>query len=255
MPKVVVRKGYRCQPGKRREVLTALQRIDAAAAEVGYPRGRYLLVETRAPGEPDLEVEFTFESYAEMEQLERRMREHVARYMRDGGSTGQEFLIEPSATRHLLSLDDGVATTSTAPAAASTTQQSRRPTGTSSPAQSTPPTRAGAPGPAGAAGTAAVPASRAAQPQGQRSIARTDEPPAWMDDDEEDFDESDLPEPDVPPPPEIPPEMSTDQFRSRQIAAARAALANAERTVNLQPRGGQGGSRNRPADQGTDERG
>ena len=79
MPKIVVRKSYRCQPGRRREVLTALQKMDAAVAEAGYPRGRYVLVETRAPGEPDLEVEFTFESYAEMERLDRAMRERRAR--------------------------------------------------------------------------------------------------------------------------------------------------------------------------------
>lgn len=111
MPRVVVRKSYRCQPGKRRDVLAALQRIDAAAAEAVYPRGRYVLVETRAPGEPDLEVEFTFESYAEMERLERAMRERVARFLRDagdGGSTGQEHLLEPSATKHLLLVEEGV---------------------------------------------------------------------------------------------------------------------------------------------------
>src|SRR5688572_33345435 len=102
MPRIVVRKSYRCQPGKRRDVLTALQKMDAAVAEAGYPRGRYVLAETRAPGEPDLEVEFTFESYAELERLERAMRERLARYIRDGGATGQELLLEPSATKHLL---------------------------------------------------------------------------------------------------------------------------------------------------------
>ncbi len=106
MPKVVVRKGYRCLPGKRRELFGALQRVDAVATAAGWPRGRYLFVETKAPGEPDLEVEFTFESYAEMEQLERRLREHMARAARDVGSAGQEFLLEPSATRYLLLLED-----------------------------------------------------------------------------------------------------------------------------------------------------
>ena len=42
VPKIVVRKSYRCQPGKRREVLAALQKMDAAGAEAGYPRGRYV---------------------------------------------------------------------------------------------------------------------------------------------------------------------------------------------------------------------
>ena len=97
-----MRKSYRCQPGKRREVLAALQKMDAAGAEAGYPRGRYVYVETRSPGEPDLEVEFTFESYAELERLERAMRERLARYIREGGATGQELLLEPSATKHLL---------------------------------------------------------------------------------------------------------------------------------------------------------
>src|SRR5688500_5534967 len=109
MPKIVVRKSYRCQPGKRREVLAALQKMDAAGAESGYPRGRYVLVETRAPGEPDLEVEFTFESYADLERLERQMRERLARYLREGGASGQELLLEPSATKHLLLVDAPVA--------------------------------------------------------------------------------------------------------------------------------------------------
>ena len=106
MPRIIVRKGYRCLPGKRREVLAALQRVDEAAAGAGWPRGRYLFVETRAPGEPDLEVEFAFESYAEMERLERRLREHLARAAREVALAGQEHLLEPSATRHLLLLDE-----------------------------------------------------------------------------------------------------------------------------------------------------
>jgi hypothetical protein len=114
MPRVVVRKAYCCRPGKRREVLAALQRVDEAGAASGWPRGRYVFVETRAPGEPDLEVEFTFESYAEMERLERRLREHLARTARDhAGPAGQEqlldLLLEPSATRYLILLDSAVA--------------------------------------------------------------------------------------------------------------------------------------------------
>jgi hypothetical protein len=124
MPRIIVRKGYRCLPGKRREVLAALQRVDDAAAGAGWPRGRYLFVETRAPGEPDLEVEFAFESYAEMERLERRLREHLARAAREVALAGQEHLLEPSATRHLLLLDEPAARAApasppaTAPAAA-----------------------------------------------------------------------------------------------------------------------------------------
>src|SRR5918999_58526 len=114
MPRIVVRKSYRCQPGKRREVLAALQKMDAVGAEAGYPRGRYVYVETRAPGEPDLEVEFTFESYAELERLERAMRERLARYLREGGATGQELLLEPSATKHLLLVEAPAAASSAA---------------------------------------------------------------------------------------------------------------------------------------------
>jgi hypothetical protein len=109
MPRVVVRKGYRCLPGKRRELLTALQRLDAVATAAGWPRGRYLFVETRSPGEPDLEVEFTFDSYGEMEQLERRLREHLARAPREATAAGQDLLLEPSATRYLLLLDEPAA--------------------------------------------------------------------------------------------------------------------------------------------------
>ena len=109
MPRILVRKGYRCKPGKRREVLAALHRVDEAGAAAGWPRGRYLFVESRAPGEPDLEVEFSFESYAEMERLERRLREHLARNARDVPGPGQDLLIEPSATRYLLLLDEGAA--------------------------------------------------------------------------------------------------------------------------------------------------
>jgi hypothetical protein len=230
MPKVVVRKGYRCQPGKRREVLTALQRIDAAAAGVGYPRGRYLFVETRSPGEPDLEVEFVFESYAEMEQLERRMREHVARMLRDGGSTGQEFLLEPSATRYLLLLDE------IAGAPASPTGQARRSTASpgapSRPAASTP---AAAPrGPLTAAGPASEPARSAPE-----------ETPPWGEDDDEEFDETDFPEPEVTSRPPPPPGVTPEQHQANLLAAAKATLQLAERTVNLQPRSGPAGSQKR----------
>ncbi|HEX2324209.1 MAG TPA: hypothetical protein VHQ00_02360, partial [Chloroflexota bacterium] len=128
MPRIIVRKGYRCLPGKRREVLAALQRVDEAAAGAGWPRGRYLFVETRAPGEPDLEVEFAFESYAEMERLERRLREHLARAAREVTLAGQEHLLEPSATRHLLLLDEpGARSAPASPPAAVTSQPAASP--------------------------------------------------------------------------------------------------------------------------------
>lgn len=165
MPRVVVRKSYRCQPGKRRDVLAALQRLDAVAAEAGWPRGRYLYVETRVSGEPDLEVDFIFESYAQMEQLERRLREHMARVPREtAGSGGQEHLLEPSATRFLMLQDD------VAPGA-SGMQTRRAGTGVG-----------GAPLPAGelaqaaSIGTAGTPASMhrgAAAPAGEVALAST----------------------------------------------------------------------------------
>ena len=54
-------------------------------------------------------MEFAFESYAEMERLERRLREHLARAAREVALAGQEHLLEPSATRHLLLLDEPAA--------------------------------------------------------------------------------------------------------------------------------------------------
>jgi hypothetical protein len=193
MPKVVVRKGYRCLPGKRRELLGALQRVDAVATAAGWPRGRYLFVETKAPGEPDLEVEFTFESYAEMEQLERRLREHMARAARDVGSAGQEFLLEPSATRYLLLLDE-------------------------------PTTRAAGGAPARPAVATAPPAAppRAALPalaSEPREIPETREP-----------DEAREPPPPAQP---VEPPLTPAQQRARQLAAARAVMESAERSAGV----------------------
>ena len=197
MPRIVVRKSYRCQPGKRRDLLAALQKIDAAAAEAGYPRGRYLFVETRAPGEPDLEVEFVFESYAEMERLERAMRERVVRYLREGGAAGQELLLEPSATKHLLLIEATVARTPASQTPAAQTQ-----------------TRAAA--------------AKQAAPQAP--------PDLTFDEDEDDEEFEAPPEPEVPPPPEIPPGMTPDQARRAQLDRARAALQGAERAVGQTPR-------------------
>lgn len=215
----MVRKSYRCQPGKRRDVLAALQRIDAAAAEAGYPRGRYVFVETRAPGEPDLEVEFAFESYAEMERLERAMRERVARYLRDGGATGMEHLLEPSATKHLLLLEEGArAQVATQTAAVGQTTQTAAPAA-----------RGSAPTAPGSASLApAAPAAGARQPA--RPAAPTPPPDLSFDDEtDEEFEEP--PEPDVPPAPAPPPGMSDDEFRRSQLTRARSALQSAERTV------------------------
>ena len=207
MPRIVVRKSYRCQPGKRREVLTALQRMDAAVAEAGYPRGRYVFAETRSPGEPDLEVEFTFESYAEMERLERAMRERVVRYLREGGATGQEFLLEPSATKHLLLVEAPAGGVQAGGAAA-------QPRGVPTPRQ---------------------------QPQ-SRSAAPPEPPDLTLDEDaDEEFEEP--PEPDIPPPPEVPAGMTPAEFQRAQLERAKAALQNAERTVGQAPRRPSGQSR------------
>jgi hypothetical protein len=257
MPKVVVRKSYRCQPGKRREVLTALQRIDAAAATVGYPRGRYLLIETRSVGDPDLEVEFAFETYAEMEQLERRMREHVARFLREGGSSGQEFLLEPSATRYLLLVDEvtGAARSTpmaspTASKAAATTSQARSPTRPTAegprpparvptapggPRQGERPARPAGPGPLGAADLGHPPVGMHGGFEPRVDLAN------GLDDDGDDGDDpfeglDDVPEPEIPLAPEIPEGMTPGQFQASQLAKARAALTGAESAVNLQPR-------------------
>jgi hypothetical protein len=204
-------------------VLAALQRIDAAAAEAGYPRGRYVFVETRAPGEPDLEVEFTFESYADMERLERAMRERVARFLRDGGpgASGQEHLLEPSATKHLLLVEEGARAVSPA-----------QPSAQSQPAG----------GPAASRGVSAArpaAAQRAAGP-GPEPAAVVPREPSFDDDDDEEFEEP--PEPEVPPPPAPPPGMSDDEFRRDQLNRARSALQNAERAAGHTPRRPQRGA-------------
>ncbi len=256
MPKVVVRKSYRCQPGKRREVLAALQGLDVAAAEVGYPRGRYLFVETRNPGDPDLEVEFAFESYAEMDQLEQRMRQHVARAIRDGAPTGQDLQLEPSATRYLLLLDDGTAGNATRAqgstgesgmtgAAAASATAGRTPAARPQPgltagrdggqagrdAGSSPARPPGAPPAA-----AQTPPPRGSGP----ARAPRDEPPPFEEEEEPDelFRGEDVPEPDVPPPPDVPEGMTEAQFRAAQLARARSALTNAEQVTGMGGRPG-----------------
>ena len=211
MPRVVVRKGYRSLPGKRRELLAALQRKDALAAEAGWPRGRYLAVETRAPGEPDLEVEFAFESYAELERLERRLRERLARAPREVVSGEQEFLLEPSATRYLLLLDEGAAAGAAAPA--------RRAAAAPPPARAQP----------GAAPAVVLAPAAAAPPPAAEPAA----PPLDLDaKDEDEFEPvEELP---TPPPPDYPGLTPAEQ-QAKQLADARSALAKAEAAVNLAP--------------------
>ncbi len=214
MPRVVVRKGYRCLPGKRRELLAALQRVDAIAAEAGWPRGRYLLVETKAPGEPDLEVEFSFESYAEMERLERRLREYLSRSPRDAqaiGSAGQEFLLEPSSTRYLLLIEESAPV---ARAASAARRQEEAAGGERT----------------GDQGTGERPAPRPhARPAPSPALPEPPGEPASF----EAMDELAEPEPALPP----------AEAQRRQLARARAALAHAERAVNLSPERRAGGRR------------
>lgn len=241
MPRIVVRKGYRCLPGKRRELLAALQRVDAAATAAGWPRGRYLFVETKSPGEPDLEVEFTFDTYAEMEQLERRLREHLGRVARDVGSAGQELLLEPSATRHLLLLDE--------PATRSVAEPSRPVAGpgngvagagdASAREPGGPPTvRANAPGVAEAPSPLVPPPVTAAR-------GAIGNPPAEP-----------APIPSGAEPPGLTPPLTVAQERARQLSAARAAMESAERTVGLAPekRASQRQQPTSPAPRGAEDR-
>jgi hypothetical protein len=331
MPRVVVRKGYRSLPGRRRELLAALQRKDALAAEAGWPRGRYLSVETRAPGEPDLEVEFAFESYAEMEQLERRLRERLARAPREAVSGEQEFLLEPSATRYLLLLEDGVAAQAAGsarraamppPVAAfgSATDEPAPPgTGAGGPPEPPPgtggrgqaaaqdrrlppqpsyvppsgpvrgnavPVRDGADArrAAGAAGGLSGPAriaesgrppvgpSRTPGPSPARSPAAAvdrgagrgalgapPEPPDEASADDDPFSDAEfepVEEYSTPPPPEYP-GLTPAEAQAKQLANARAALAAAERSVQLTPERRPDPRAPRPGAQraGRDERG
>ena len=218
-----MRKSYRCQPGKRRDVVTALQKMEAAGAESGYPRGRYVLVETRAPGEPDLEVEFTFESYGEMERLERAMRERVSRYLRDGGATGQEYLLEPSATKHLLLVEVPPG----GPAGRANNEHSRSESAGVR-------ERSGQGAASEAPGISARGSGGAQRPPGGGGAARSTaelqpEPPDLTFDEDEELEEP--PEPDIPPPPEIPDGMTREQFQQEQLKKARNALQSAEKTA------------------------
>ncbi len=260
MPKIVVRKSYRCLPGRRRDLLAALQRVDAAAAEAGWPRGRYLLVETKAAGEPDLEVEFTFESYAEMEQLERRLREHLARLAREGrdggiSSAGQEFLLEPSATRYLLLLDEPPAAgaihtrraTYTAQAPPPAERPLRGAPATPVPPQpargapATPPPLEAAPGipaasvpPEPAPGAPATAVTPEPLPGASATAASPEMAPAETSEPAPSTATTTTPEPaEAPFEPE--PELSPAERKRRQLGAARAALDQAERAVNVSP--------------------
>jgi hypothetical protein len=109
MPTIILRLGYACAPRRRGEVVAALRVIDQIGAPTGWPAGRYLLVDTRGAGEPDLEVEYSFTSLAEMEQREARLREQLRASARDGGpdtTSWQSGLISPGTRRLLTVIDD-----------------------------------------------------------------------------------------------------------------------------------------------------
>jgi hypothetical protein len=109
MAMIVLRLGYACATRRRGEVVAALRAIDAIGAPAGWPAGRYLLVDTRGAGEPDLEVEYTFTSLADMEQREARLREQLRANARDGGpdtASWQSGLISPGTRRLLTLVDD-----------------------------------------------------------------------------------------------------------------------------------------------------
>ena len=111
MTTVLLRLGYACAPRRRADVVAALRVIDGIGAPVGWPSGRYLHVDTRAAGEPDLEVEYTFTSLADLEVREARLREQVRASARDGGpdtTSWQAHLIGPGARRFLTVVDDPV---------------------------------------------------------------------------------------------------------------------------------------------------
>ena len=113
MATIVLRLGYACAPRRRGEVVTALRVIDQIGAPAGWPAGRYLLVDTRGAGEPDLEVEYSFSSLADMEQREARLREQLRANARDGGpdTTSWQSGLIASGTRRLLTLVDDQTTT------------------------------------------------------------------------------------------------------------------------------------------------
>ena len=113
MTMIVLRLGYACAPRRRGEVVAALRLIDQIGAPAGWPAGRYLLVDTRGAGEPDLEVEYLFTSLADMEQREARLREQLRANARDGGpdtTSWQSGLISPGTRRLLTLVDDPNAT-------------------------------------------------------------------------------------------------------------------------------------------------
>ena len=104
MPRIIVRKGYRCLPGEARGVLAALQRVDEAAAGAGWPAGA---TSSWRPAPP---ASRTWRWSSPSSPTPR-----WSAWSAPAGSTwptraevalaGQEHLLEPSH-RHLLLLDE-----------------------------------------------------------------------------------------------------------------------------------------------------
>ncbi len=107
MATLILRLGYSCKPRRRPDVIAAIRLIDAIGAPVGWPGGRFVSVDTRSAGEPDLEVEYLFSSLSDMEAHEGRLREALRSASRDGGmdsSSWQETLLTAPGTRRYLTV-------------------------------------------------------------------------------------------------------------------------------------------------------
>lgn len=107
MATLILRLGYSCKPRRRPDVISAIRQIDAIGAPVGWPGGRFVSVDTRSAGEPDLEVEYLFSSLSDMEAHEGRLREALRAALRDGGfdtSSWQETLLTAPGTRRYLTV-------------------------------------------------------------------------------------------------------------------------------------------------------
>ena len=107
MATLILRLGYSCKPRRRPDVISAIRQIDAIGAPVGWPGGRFVSVDTRSAGEPDLEVEYLFSSLTDMEVQEGRLREALRTATRDAGtdlSSWQETLLTAPGTRRYLTV-------------------------------------------------------------------------------------------------------------------------------------------------------
>ncbi len=107
MATLILRLGYSCKPRRRPDVISAIRQIDAIGASVGWPGGRFVSVDTRGAGDPDLEVEYLFASLSDMEAQEGRLREALRAASRDAvidTSSWQETLLTAPGTRRYLTV-------------------------------------------------------------------------------------------------------------------------------------------------------